>query len=323
MRAPWRPPLARGCSSCRWNCCRRSSPIWTRRNRRVCARCAPSGTPSCSRPPLDSDLVLNGRADGILLASLVHALRPSTRRVILRNANLESLHNLSIVASYCRGIRASTVYVHRLKCRLCVDPCPHRTERNSGRTVGDFAEALRRLPCGEVSLLQCRVNLLDVDGDDGDPGPLDCEMDTRIDIPVAHLQPPSAVSLGQVWELLRAHLAWTPAADDKQRAADWLVELRANQVSPGQDELLLVVCQTVCALQHALLSAGPPTGAGPAQCSRALLDADVERAAPLVLACLVQGAEQWEMRPCDWEEDWEEGADLTLLQTRVCRSGTA
>ncbi|XP_055355239.1 uncharacterized protein LOC129600704 [Paramacrobiotus metropolitanus] len=273
-------------------------------------------------PSLASDLIISGRDDYALLASLVHALRSSTHRVVLRDGDLDSLLKVGDAAAHCPGIRVPRVHLHRLKCRLSVDACPHVSRCGYGCAVSHFAEALRRLPCEEVSLLQCRVDLLDVDCWD-DENPLYCDMDIPVNIPVAHVPPTSAVE-EQVWELLEAGMAWTAAADDKQHAADWLAEMRADQQSLDQVQrsLLNRLCETVCALHHALRRAGAPLSE---QCS-ALLHADVERAAPLLLAGLVQSAQQWEVRhdgTLEGQQTEERKADRTLLKalvdTRIAR----
>ncbi|XP_055353076.1 uncharacterized protein LOC129598993 [Paramacrobiotus metropolitanus] len=250
--------------------------------------------------PLAADLVVNGRDDYALLASLLHAFRSSVHRVVLRNGDLDSLLKVGDLAKHCPGMRerVPTIFLPRLTCRLSVDACPHKTRSGMGCAVGDLAEALRRLPGKEVVLLQCRVDLLDVDSCEYEEQRLQCRMDTPVNIPVARVEPTSTGLLRQVWDLLEAGLAWTAATDDQQRAADWLAEMRANQQPLGerQRQLLDTLGKTVCALEHALRrNAGPPLYA---QCGMALQGVEVERAAPLLLACLVQGAQQWELR-CD------------------------
>ncbi|XP_055339047.1 uncharacterized protein LOC129588721 [Paramacrobiotus metropolitanus] len=178
--------------------------------------------------PLATDLVIRGRTDYALLATLVHACRSSTRRLVLHNGDLDNLLKLAGVGAHCPGIRVPTVHLPRLTCRLSVDACPHRAA-STGCSVGYFTEALRRLPCEEIKVWQCHIDLLDIAGYADEELRLYCMMDTPVNIPVAHVQPTSAVLVEQVWELLEAGVAWTVAADDKQRAAVWMAEMRAIQ----------------------------------------------------------------------------------------------
>ncbi|XP_055349081.1 uncharacterized protein LOC129595969 [Paramacrobiotus metropolitanus] len=156
-------------------------------------------------------------------------------------------------------------------------------------------------------------------------------MDIPAHISLARLQVASADLAETVWTLIAESVEWRVTGEEVRRAAEWVAWIKANRAQLHlkkhsrrywEGTMMKMLCQTLCGLQALGLDGSP--GLGGCRCKDAVFrqPLSLSQLSPLALGCVVQCAEEWELR-CKgrlWFGKTDERAFFrTLVETRAWR----